>query len=270
MKLGVTILKENGSSIPIIPGVSFNLKSSIPYPVLQLDMYDPKIKEQLTKASKLKADKRSSKQFELYNKYNQHFASSLLNLNEEYLEALRERGKKDLKFAMNATKVAKTIIRDMYSKPIIDNFTLGMLKDQLEFMNYHLTKGDMNTSSNMGVDNDNISMLAQDTLFIPEYVGVNKDNIDKKEFIDELFEDYDFNYKVVSKEELDNRYRANQKTIYLTYVSSIANEKLIQIINSKTSETIYFMQAQSHVLSKSEVKNKYINALNKEINKRIK
>lgn len=158
------------------------------------------------------------------------------------------------------------------------NYNLGFLKNYIQKINNLIS----NNESYWMYKNDyseELSVLSNKTLYIPDYLkiryktsskirglGVVKEiyAVEDEEFLKDLMSNYNYNYNIVSEEQMDDLILSNQEIYYLTYVKS-QGEKFMQIVNSKTGDIIY----RNYIANAASSKNLKIRHL-KDINKKIK
>lgn len=219
-------------------------------------MYDnEKILKKLNKLSVKKWEKRKE---EIFKKNTINIARFYLFPKDHFLYTL-------------ATSVKKDIITSLYNENVFFNYNLGLLKNYLQKIN-NLIKAN---ETYWMYENDylpELKKLANNKLFIPAYLGIKYDGwkgIDGEqddENIKEIFKKYDYQYKIISTEELSNKILENQEFYYLRYVR-MNSERFLQVVNSKTGEVIY----RNYIMGLSyKLKPKNIKKLNKKIKRALK
>jgi hypothetical protein len=147
----------------------------------------------------------------------------------------------------------------------IHNWGPGILKNYLQTMMSLLKKGQERKINDEILNIREVKKLKKEILYVPDYtlIKFNKFNgkEDKRHEEKELFEDYPYKYKLVSREELNKKIlEDNTGFYYFIYVKTGA-DKSICVINSLTGEIIY---SKNTALSYN-IKSKDFKELRKEI-----
>ncbi|MES2764212.1 MAG: hypothetical protein V4677_18490 [Bacteroidota bacterium] len=125
----------------------------------------------------------------------------------------------------------------------IRNWGPGILKNQLQALMVLLQKGEKKSLYTSSFDEKQLKNLNTDTLFIPDYVMTkfNKFSGDESEFHKQkdLFEDYNLPYKIITKEQLNNKIITDKNGFYYMIYIKSSTDKYISIINSLTGEIVY-------------------------------
>jgi hypothetical protein len=125
----------------------------------------------------------------------------------------------------------------------IRNWGPGYLKNYLQQLMYLMEKKEARTLDTYHIDRVKIKELKQQTLYIPEYILIkfNKWNgkEDQRHDEKELFKDYEFNYQLISNDELNQKILQSETPIYyLIYVKS-STDQYISVVNSKDGSLLY-------------------------------
>lgn len=117
-----------------------------------------------------------------------------------------------------------------------------------------------------------LKKLATHKLYIPSYMNIKfngwtgQDSEADDNNIDDIFKKYEYQYEIISDDDLNNRILDNQELYYLRYVRMNA-ERFLQVVNSKTGEIIY----RNYITGLSyKIKSKHIKDLNGDIKKALK
>lgn len=159
---------------------------------------------------------------------------------------------------------SEEIFERMISEDLFFNYNPGFLKNYFQKINDLIIK-----EKKYWLFNEDhmpeIKELASQTLYVPSYLSrkyiSKKDGEEDEMYIKELFKDYEYNYKVVSNEELSSRIMNNEEFYYIRYVRKM-NEKFLQVIKAANGEIIYSNYSPS--ISKN-IKGKYFKHLSKTI-----
>ena len=105
---------------------------------------------------------------------------------------------------------------------------------------------------------DKLKELKSKTLYVPNWLlkdySTFKLKVTKVLKPEELFEDYKFEFKVLSNEELNSKILNKDEFYYLMH-TTYNGEKVISIINSLTGEIIYsIVDNSSNLIEKSDLK----------------
>ncbi|WP_157547226.1 hypothetical protein [Kordia zhangzhouensis] len=195
------------------------------------------------------------------------------------IDKLKKLDKKEKKFKAKKSRVAAIYFTpDIHSRQEIVagktefngnlmNYKLGYLKNYLRFINDGLKE---NKSFNMfdeSVDKDKIGELKNKTLYFSDEMiySYSPWKIKEKEdqmTAEELFEDYEHPYKVVSDKEINDKILANEDFYYLMY-NQVNGIKVISVVNGKTGDIIY----STYKMPSYNLKSKDLKKLSKKISK---
>lgn len=160
------------------------------------------------------------------------------------------------------------IIRRFYDIDFMYDNKIGFLYNNIQNMNYHITKEiKISFFSEPEVSNQ-ISKLKTDTLYIPfdlyclytfkNLKEKNKDNFEK------FKGDYDFPYNVLSSEDISTKIVNGEEFYYLRF-NLIETENLVQVVNSKTGDVIYSRRFSG--MGPYQIPDKAIKNINREVKK---
>lgn len=161
----------------------------------------------------------------------------------------------------------ETIIKDdldevpgsMYNNDNFFNYSLGYLKNYIQMVNNLLINGE--TYWLYGDDFDpNINVLKDKKLYLPSYMSVKyrglawKDGDPDEENVEEIFNEYEFDYEIIENEEL-NRKILNQEDIYYLRYVRVNTERFLQIVNAKSGDVIYrnYIHGNSYNLKSKDI-----------------
>jgi hypothetical protein len=163
------------------------------------------------------------------------------------------------------------IVQTLYTKDVFFNYKPGFLKNYFQKINsllkdekvYWMYKKDYLPE---------LKNLANNKLYIPSYMTIKynpwigKDSKINDEEIKGIFKTYNYQYEIISDEELSKKIMNNQEFYYLRYARE-NSEKFLQVVNSKNGEIVYrnYIPGFSYNL-----KSKHIKDLNKKIAKALK
>ncbi|WP_203257674.1 hypothetical protein [Hyunsoonleella ulvae] len=137
------------------------------------------------------------------------------------------------------------------------NFDLGYIKNYLQILNTKLNKFE-NLKIRDGIENKvKLSELRNQVLYTPDWILKKIDpmkSIYKNTITPEKqFKDYDFQYKVVSNNELNTKI-LNKENIYYLMYTRFNQIKILSIINSLSGDVIYMTQENSHNVKPKDLK----------------
>ncbi|WP_114903963.1 hypothetical protein [Kordia sp. SMS9] len=123
------------------------------------------------------------------------------------------------------------------------NYKLGYIKNYFQFINSSLEKKESFNMFDDSIDKEKIGELKNKTLYISEnfiysYSPHKIDEKDEQMTPEKLFEDYQYSYKVISDEELNNKILNNEDFYYLMYNQNVS-VKVYSIVNGKTGDIIF-------------------------------
>jgi hypothetical protein len=149
------------------------------------------------------------------------------------------------------------------------NWSPGIVKNYLQLLGAKLQTGKKYSFSDDVTDKKQLPLLAGKILYCTNevlnkmgaFAGVNKirTDADKAEEIAKLFEDYHYDYKVLTSSELEDKILADQEPIYyIIFLNSSKAGKFLAVVNSSTGEIIYSRsKAMSINLKSSDLKDLY-------------
>tara|TARA_A100000171_G_C2139907_1_gene154161 strand:+ start:4639 stop:5658 length:1020 start_codon:yes stop_codon:yes gene_type:complete len=169
------------------------------------------------------------------------------------------------------SKKMSEIVNSLYTDDVFFNYKLGFLKNYFQKIN-NLIK---NEEIYWMYEDDylpDLKKLATHKLYIPSYMNIKfngwtgQDSEADDNNIDDIFKKYEYQYEIISDDDLNNRILDNQELYYLRYVRMNA-ERFLQVVNSKTGEIIY----RNYITGLSyKIKSKHIKDLNGDIKKALK
>jgi hypothetical protein len=123
----------------------------------------------------------------------------------------------------------------------IGYWTPGNLKNFLQQMGTVLLSGKKILVGDDITDKAQLRLLQNQTLFCtPDIFYQYKNDDDKTKFISEVFEDYKYDYRILTPDELSAKILADKELFY--YVVFLHNNiagKIIAVVNSRTGQLIY-------------------------------
>jgi|TARA_B110000211_G_C14044399_1_gene538242 hypothetical protein len=130
-----------------------------------------------------------------------------------------------------------TDIKEININNEVYNWNTAMLQTYLLDVNKHLKQNKRESIYKRFVYEEYLDALKNDTLFIPEYI-LEKRTPSMFEVIPDpktLLSDYPYAYKVISTEELNNRFFTNKETYIFEHIIS-QNKKVIRIYNTEAGK----------------------------------
>ncbi len=161
------------------------------------------------------------------------------------------------------------VVDKIYNEDIFYNTKLGYLQNYFQKINDLLKEEKIYWM----YDNDYLPALTnlkKDILYIPSHSTFKfdsktfKDSQEKNKNNEEIFKEYEYKYKIIPDEELNEKILNNEDFYYLRYVR-MGKERFIQIVHSKTGEIIYRDYIPG--LLYHNIKKRHIKTLNSTINK---
>lgn len=129
---------------------------------------------------------------------------------------------------------------DLKNNPELNTFKLGFLKNYMQYVNTKFEQGESILITDNFID-ANIVNLKDNVLYIPSHVlSMLDDNRDKaySEIKNILFKNYNFNYDIMSDDDMNKLILKNELLYYLRYYN-MNDDMYLQVINSKTGDIIY-------------------------------
>jgi len=125
----------------------------------------------------------------------------------------------------------------------VRNWSPGILSTYLKCLSSYLDKEKEHKLYDEILNKEEIKKLANETLFVPDYVlfKFNKFTGDetKKHEEKDLFEDYTLKYKLLSTKELSDKILTDQTPFYFMIYIKSSTDKYVTVFNSATSEIVY-------------------------------
>ncbi|MEZ4802571.1 MAG: hypothetical protein R2797_07330 [Gelidibacter sp.] len=151
----------------------------------------------------------------------------------------------------------KKAAKEISDEPDFYNFFLGYIKNYFQILNKGLMDRKKIDLTDKVIDQSKMVLLKEKTLYAPQWIlkrvapftGKLK-SIDKAE---ELFEDYNYKYKLLSYDDLNNKILSGDDFYYL--MNTQFNEhQILSIINSVTGEVIYSSERKSYNINDKDLK----------------
>lgn len=221
------------------------------YTYIDLFLYDNEaIHKKLNKLSPEKKEK----------KFNDIIQSNTVDLVRFYIHPKEEF------IHTSITKEIDEIVNSMYNDDVFYNYKPGFLKNYFQKINnllldeetYWLYKTDFTSE---------IKNLSTQKLYIPSYLTIKYNawrGTDSPEYdndVLEVFKTYDYEYEILSDQDISDKIIQNEEFYYLRYVRMNA-ERFLQIVNSKTGEVIYRFYTTGFGY---KITDKHIKEINKKI-----
>jgi len=123
----------------------------------------------------------------------------------------------------------------------IGYWTPGNLKNFLQQMGAVLLSGRKISVADDISDKTQLKLLQNQTLFCsPDIFYQYKNDDDKTKFIREVFEDYKYDYRILSPTELSDKILADKEPFYyVVYLHNYVAGKIVAVVNSRTGQLIY-------------------------------
>lgn len=168
-----------------------------------------------------------------------------------------------IKYRINAFGATKLLWKkrntdfDMTKEPDSYNFNIGYIRNYFQALNEKLLKGE-NFKVRDGVKNKlKLKDLNNQTLFAPDWIlkqysFITRD-LKKIATPEELFKKYDYEYKVISNNELNSKILDGEDFYYFMY-TQFNDYKILSVIHSITGEIIYLTEDKSFNVKDSDLK----------------
>lgn len=129
-------------------------------------------------------------------------------------------------------------IKETYSNYEVYNWNTTMLQTYLLEVNKQLKENKRESIYKKFVKEEYLDALKNDTLFVPEYIFEKRTPfmLEVIPYPKTLLSDYPYAYKIISREELNNRFFANKETYVFEHIITEKNHKVIRIYNTKTGK----------------------------------
>lgn len=123
----------------------------------------------------------------------------------------------------------------------IGSWSPGILKNYMQQVTAALEASKKIRITDDITDKEQIKLLQTQTLYCtPDLFYQYKDDEDKTKYIKETFEDYKYDYRILSPDELSDKILANKEPFYyVIYLHNYIAGKVVAVINSQTGEIIY-------------------------------
>ncbi len=147
----------------------------------------------------------------------------------------------------------------MYYEAELKNWNELMIINFVKQVNDKLKKNEAQAFYQKKYKDEQLAKLKRDTLYIPDFVLVDFNPFSGKEgslSLSELFANYPFPYKKVTKEELLNKYLNSKKSFYYLLSVKSCNKTLINIVNGQTGKVVYsdYPKLWSYKLKTKDIK----------------
>lgn len=147
------------------------------------------------------------------------------------------------------------------------NYRIGYLKNSFQSINNMLFNQNYRDIYEYFVNKSELKKVKNKKLYLDEdfIYGYNPYKIKEKESFtnEELFQDYEFKYEIVSSEALNNKILDAKEDFYYLMYNQLNSNKILTIINGKTGEIIL----QEHKTMSFNLKPKDLKQLSKSIEK---
>lgn len=226
------------------------------FPELMLRTFDPKLSDVIKriKSKKYKKYKERNKINEAVNSYHIPWVKIFMSVDE----------------SVNYTD--DELIQSLYQNDVMVNFSLGHFKNYIQKLNKDLENYQLFAKSKIPeitIVSKEMVELTDHTLYIHDYLGSNKKGIPNKEHIKELFRDYVYDYKIVSKKELEAAILEDKPMYYITFTNYFSKEKCITVTNGQTGKVVFRHLVAGMATSSTYIKRKHIKDIVNELPKKL-
>ena len=150
-------------------------------------------------------------------------------------------------------------------EPDIYNFQLGFIKNYFQILNRTLTERRTLDLEKKFSDKSKLILLKDQVLFAPDWIlkQVHPFTGQMTKILepDDIFKTYDFSYKLISAEKINDKILNGEAFYYLMH-TQFNEHQILSIINSVNGEILYSAEKKSYNISSWDLK-----ALNKAISK---
>ena len=161
---------------------------------------------------------------------------------------------------------------EIYTDDVFFNYNPGFLKNYFQKINSLIE----NNESYWMYEKEYLpalKALAKKPLYIPSYIsikynGVKGENEERDhEYIDAMFKKYDYDYTIISDQELSDKIMKNEEEFYYLRYARENVERFLQVVNSRTGEVVY----RDYIAGIGyKIKSKHISSLSSKIKKSTK
>ncbi|MEE1947014.1 hypothetical protein VRU48_17955 [Pedobacter sp. KR3-3] len=181
---------------------------------------------------------------------NIYYSFSLATLSEKFLKG---KSKEKLEFEHMAYIPLRVGVKAFKVKDHLDtisfdgggllvNWSPGMAKNYLQQMTGLMAKKQQVSWRKENTNMQELAKLANDTLYIADFNLMHINIFSGKEYLetdDHILKAYGYNYKKVTKDELDRLILNADKPLYYFLFIKDSTRKIISVINAQTGENIY-------------------------------
>lgn len=159
------------------------------------------------------------------------------------------------------------IAEKMYTNSAFHNFSPALLKNYLQRVNA-LIKSKTEIDIKDDIDAPALAKLKTKTLYIPEFSTIyidpyrGQEKVDKEEAEDAL-KGYDYDYKFITDNELNQKILNGEDIYYLRYVR-FNSTKIMEVVNAASGDVIY---KEDYTGLKYNLKKKHYRKLSKAVKK---
>jgi hypothetical protein len=140
------------------------------------------------------------------------------------------------------TRASFKTVEDLYKTGEFQNWEIATMVNNLKVVNQYLTNGETRWLFSDEVDATDIKKLKKEVLYMPDNVLIGlalfAGNESKKQDETKVMEKYQFKYKIVTMDELNEKNLTDEKPFYYLIYTQ-ATGKFVTIQNSKTGKIIY-------------------------------
>ncbi|CAL2102134.1 conserved exported protein of unknown function [Tenacibaculum sp. 190130A14a] len=137
----------------------------------------------------------------------------------------------------------KSIVDEMYTKEVFQNYQPGFLKNYFQKLSNLLETREAYWLYSENKSKE-LAKLAKQKLYIPSYLNIKfnpltgEDRIMYSEYTKELFKKYKYEFQIEKVETISDRIMKGEEFYYFRYCR-MNTDRFIQVVNSLTGETIY-------------------------------
>lgn len=188
-----------------------------------------------------------------------------LNIGYSTIKKFKPKGKSTFDTVFLATVHLSPVLNlkyrdyeDYNSGSSIMNYNVGFFKNQIEFINSSL-KSNINFNC-LGdhVDYEKLKFLKTNKLYLLNRARENSLTVlnnEKDSEIGKLLSKYEYEYELLSSEDLNKKILSNNEKFYYLLYTQINSKKIVSIIDSKTGEIVFsFLERLSYKLQENDFK----------------
>ncbi len=184
-----------------------------------------------------------------------HIYLELWTCDEKYFASKKKNKKFDIEYQKRIARLElftdfptlsdpdKLFQTDYDANGHIRNWGPGILKNQIQALNYYINKNEKRSLYAEILNENEIKKLKKETLYVPDYVLIKFNpftgNETESHNESDIFDDYKLKYKLIPIAELNQKILTDTSLFYYMIYIKSSTDKFVSVINSATGELIY-------------------------------